>query len=229
MRFHKQSLEISWLWLERKRSEEWIFSYAVGCKKKALSNILASSSSWKITKPSYNWKSFTLIYLQGFYSWLRIFRDTSLSILVFVNKSCCLLKFFIELYFLSWLFIKISFLSLCWLFSVVHEHHMQYLLEVKLKQKWFWHLLLLGVFEFFNKYFFYYCEAYIYYQVLFIQTLDSSHCTWHLFGGQKSEVAGWKGDFGNWITKIFLKVSAQSLLLTCILHRSRLTWLNSPV
>ena len=77
--------------------------------------------------------------------------------------------------------------------------------------------------------FFYYCEAYIYYQVLFIQAFNSSHCTWHLFLGQKSEVAGWKGDFGNWITKIFLKVSAQSLLLPCILHRSRLTWADWTV
>ena len=85
-------------------------------------------------------------------------------------------------------------------------------LEVKWKWKWFWDLLLLGIFEFLNKYFFYYCEAYIYYQVLFIQAFNSSHCTWHLFWGLKSKVAGWKGDFGNWITKIFFKVSAQSLL-----------------
>ena len=85
------------------------------------------------------------------------------------------------------------------------------------------------MFEFLDKYYFYYCEAYIYYQVLFIQAFNSSHCTWHLFLGQKSEVAGWKGDFGNWITKIFLKVSAQSLLLPCILHRSRLTWADWTV
>ena len=96
---------------------------------------------------------FTLIYLQGFYSWLRIFRDTSLSILVFVNKSCCLLKFFIDLYVLSWLFIKISFLSLCWLFSAMQNIACSNL-EVKLKQKWFWDLLLLGVFKFLNRYFF---------------------------------------------------------------------------
>ena len=134
-RFHKQSLEISWPRLGRKRSEEY-FSYTIGCKKKALSNIPALSSSWKITKLSQNLTSFTLIYLQGFHSWLRIFRDNSLSILniVFVNKSCCLLKFFIELYFLSWLFIKISFLSLCWLFSVAHEHDMQYFIS-KIKMK----------------------------------------------------------------------------------------------
>ena len=127
-----------------------------------------------------------------------------------MNKSCCLLKFFIELYFLSWLFIKISFLSLCWLFSVVNEHDMQYFIsKIKMKMN-FSDLLLQGVFEFLNKYLFYYCEAYIYYQVLFIQAFNNSQCTWHLFCGQKSEVAGWKGDFGNWITKIFLKVSAQS-------------------
>ena len=62
-----------------------------------------------------------------------------------MNKSCCLLKCFIELYFLSWLFIKISFLSLCRLFSVMHEHCMQYYK----KRKWFWDLLLLE-----KKYFF---------------------------------------------------------------------------
>ena len=56
------------------------------------------------------------------------FRHTSLLIHVFVDKKCCSFKYFIELYFLSWLFAKIFFLSrlsLCQLFSVVHEHRMQ--------------------------------------------------------------------------------------------------------
>ena len=35
----------------------------------------------------------------------------ALSIHVFVNRKCCPFKCFIELYFLSWLFAKISFLS----------------------------------------------------------------------------------------------------------------------
>lgn len=52
-------------------------------------------------------------------------RHFTLNILVFVNNSCFVSKCFIESYLLSWLFIKISFLSLCWLFSVVPEHPMQ--------------------------------------------------------------------------------------------------------
>ena len=137
-------------------------------------------------------------------------------------------KIFLELYFLSWLFIKISFLSLCWLFSVMQEHCMQYF-RSKIKMRMILRPLTTRCSSFLNKYFFYCCEAYIYYQVLFIQAFNSFHCTWHLFWGQKLEVAGWKGDFGNWITKIFLKVSAQTLLLPCMLRRSRLTRLNNPV
>ena len=40
-----------------------------------------------------------------FYMTVRIFRNTSLSILVFVNNNCCLCKCFTELYFLSWLLV----------------------------------------------------------------------------------------------------------------------------
>ena len=78
-------------------------------------------------------------------------------------KVVCLLKFFIELYFLSWLFIKISFLLLCWLFSVVHEHHMQYF-RSKIKTKMILRTLTARcVWVFLNKYFFYYCEECIYF------------------------------------------------------------------
>ena len=68
-----------------------------------------------------------------------------------MNEDCCPFKCFIELYFLSWLFVKISFLLLCRLFSVVHELHARVLkmprvsnslkdygvLEVECKRKWF--------------------------------------------------------------------------------------------
>ena len=126
MRFHKQSLEISWLWLERKRPEEYLVILSV--VKRKLIERYSCLEFILINNKTVLKLNIALLYLQGFYSWvsLRIFRDTSLSILVFVNKSCCLLKFFTELYFLSWLFIKTSFLSLCWLFSVMQEHHMQY-------------------------------------------------------------------------------------------------------
>ena len=75
-----------------------------------------------------------------------------------MNRNFCPCKCFIELYFLSSLFVKVSFLSLCRLFSVVHEHSMQYskmprvscgakdygVLEVKCKREWFQNLFLLG-------------------------------------------------------------------------------------
>ena len=40
-----------------------------------------------------------------FYMTVRIFRNTSLSTLVFVNNNCCLCKCFTKLYFLSWLLV----------------------------------------------------------------------------------------------------------------------------
>ena len=49
--------------------------------------------------------------------------------------------------------------------------------------------------RFSNKYFFLLLWKAIYYQVVFSQELDSSHFSWHLFGGQKSEKAGRMGDF----------------------------------
>ena len=129
-------------------------------------------------------------------------------------KVVCLLKFFIELY----VFLDCLSRSLSYCFAGCFQSCMNNTcstLEVKLKQKWFWELLLLGVFEFLNKYFFIIVKRVSISQVLFIQALNSSHCTWHLFWRQKSKVTGWKDDFGNWITKIFFKVSAQSLLLPC--------------
>ena len=87
-----------------------------------------------------------------------------------LKKNCFPFKCFIELYFLSWFFVKISFLLLCRLFSAVHESRAVVLkitrasnslkdygvLEVKCKRKWFRDFFLLGVFDFLNKYFFYF-------------------------------------------------------------------------
>lgn len=77
-------------------------------------------------------------------------------------KVVCLLKNFIELY----IFLDCLSRSLSYCFAGCFQSCMNITcstLEVKLKQKWFWELLLLGVFEFLNKYFFYYCEACIYF------------------------------------------------------------------
>lgn len=68
-------------------------------------------------------------------------------------KVVCLLKFFIELY----VFLDCLSRSLSYCFAGCFQLFMNITcstLEVKLKQKWFWELLLLGVFEFLNKYFF---------------------------------------------------------------------------
>ena len=128
----------------------------------------------------------------------RIFKDTSLSIHVFVNKNV-LWSVSLNYISVSWLFVKISFLSLCrLLFSFSCSINMACrstqllrlygVLEVKCKGK-------------------------------------------YKFGAwQNSEVEGWTGDFGNLIKiRFFLKVFAQSPALPCILHNSRMTWLNSPV
>lgn len=229
MRFHKQSLEISWLWPQRKQPEEYLVILLV--VKRKLIERYSCLEFILINNENVLKLNIALLYLQGFYSWFRIFRDTSLSILVFTNKSCMSFKKFHWIIHLSWLFIKISFLLLCWLFSVVHEHHMQYF-RSKIKTKIILRTLTarcVWVFEYSVNTFFIIVKRVSISQVLFIQAFNSSHCTWHLFWRQKSEVTGWKDDFGNWITKIFFKVSAQSLLLPCILHRSRLTWLNSPL
>ena len=113
--------------MTRKKTFRRIFSYPIGCEKKALSDILASSLSWKNSKHVKAGLKLKLKFKSArFYSWLRIFRDTSLSIHVFVNKNCCHFKCFIEIIFLALNAVKISCLSLCeLLFSVVHEHRMQ--------------------------------------------------------------------------------------------------------
>ena len=137
-------------------------------------------------------------------------RHFTLNACLHVNKNCCSFKCFMEL-FLSWLFVKIFFLSLCRLFSVVQStSHAGVLkmprasneygvLEVKWKRKWFWDLFLPGVFDFSKKYLFSfwtvtlpitgYCS--------FKLNTNSSHCK---FGAwQNSEVARRTGHFGNWI------------------------------
>ena len=143
-----------------------------------------------------------------FCSWLRIFWDTSLSLLVFVNDNCCLDC-------LSRLFL-IVLIALPVLFSRTRTSHSGVLkmprvsnsygvLEVKCKRKWFWGLFLL----------------------LFIQTWTARTASLPLGKIQKL-LGGWvtleselKYDFSN--------VFGQSPLLPCILHNSRMNWLNSPV
>ena len=107
----KKSLEIFWP-ATRKKTEVWRINSVILLNVKriiALSDILAPSSSWKIANHETGLNSLNKLYLTNlhdFYSWLSIFKDTLLPKLVFVNKSCCLLKCFIELHF-SWLFVKI--------------------------------------------------------------------------------------------------------------------------
>ena len=119
----KKSLDIFWQRLERKRSKEYLVNLLV-VKRKLWAIFL---SRVQILKNGRHGEAGLKIKLKSarFYSPIFI----SLSIHVFVNKNCCPFKCFIELYFLSWLFVKISFLSclsLCWLlFSVTHEHRMQ--------------------------------------------------------------------------------------------------------
>ena len=105
----KKSLDIFLLWLERKHSEEYLVILLV-VKRKLWAIFLPRVYLEKIANTS---KLKLKFKSARFYSWLRIFRDTSLSIHVFVNKNCCHFKCFIELYFLPWMFVKISCLSLC--------------------------------------------------------------------------------------------------------------------
>ena len=78
----------------------------VGCKKGKLWAIFLPRVH--LEKVANTWR---LVYIcKVFYMTVRIFRNTSLSILVFVNNNCCLCKCFTELYFLSWLLV-VSFAS----------------------------------------------------------------------------------------------------------------------
>ena len=119
----KTSLDIFWPRLEWKRFEEYlvILFRPIGCKKKPWALFLPLAVH--LEKQQTRRKS------ARFYLWLRIFRDTSLSIHVFVNRHSCPFKCFIRLnyiVFLSWLFVMISSLSLFrLLFSVIQEHRIQ--------------------------------------------------------------------------------------------------------
>ena len=95
----KKSLDIFLLWLERKHSEEYLVILLV-VKRKLWAIFLPQVYLEKIANTS---KLKLKFKSARFYSWLRIFRDTSLSIHVFVNKNCCHFKCFIELYFLPWM------------------------------------------------------------------------------------------------------------------------------
>ena len=100
MRF-KKSLDIFWRQIHWKKTFRRIFSYDFGCKKKAVSHFLASSSSWKRTntgKPAWDINKLML-------TWFMIFRDTLRSILVFVNENYCLCTCFTELYLFYWLLV----------------------------------------------------------------------------------------------------------------------------
>ena len=48
IKFDKKPFDIFSPQIERKRSKEYLFIYSFGCKKKALSDFLASSSCGKI-------------------------------------------------------------------------------------------------------------------------------------------------------------------------------------
>lgn len=91
-RFHKQSLEISWLGLQRKRPEEYLVILLV--VKRKLIERYSCLEFILINNENVLKLNIALLYLQGFYSWFRIFRDTSLSVLVFTNKSCMSFKIF---------------------------------------------------------------------------------------------------------------------------------------
>ena len=95
----------------RKKTFRRIFSYKFGCRKKTLSDFLASRSSPSKTANSalgsrlkHKLKLYALR--------LRIFRDT--LILVFVNENCCLCKCFTELYlFFLLLVVSLAILIAC--------------------------------------------------------------------------------------------------------------------
>ena len=97
-----KSLQIYLLTTDRNKTFRRIFSYKFGCRKKTLSDFLASRSSPSKTvntAPGNRLKHRLKLYALR----LRIFRDT--LILVFVNENCCLCKCFTELHFFYWLLV----------------------------------------------------------------------------------------------------------------------------
>ena len=89
----KKPLDI-FLTANSKKRFRRLFIYDFGCKQKALSDSLSLSSSWKKVntgKPASNINKLML-------TWPMIFRDTLLSILLFVNENYCLCTCFTELY-----------------------------------------------------------------------------------------------------------------------------------
>ena len=116
----------------RKKTFRRIFSYKFGCRKKTLSDFLASRSS-----PSKTVNTASASRLKLYAKRLRIFRDTLM--LVFVNENCCLCKCFTELYFFYWLLVSLAILIACpWgLFSsfiMVHEHRLQKYIKSRVYQ-----------------------------------------------------------------------------------------------
>ena len=131
--------------------------------KRKLWAILASSLSWINSKRVKAGLKLKLKFKSArFYSWLRIFRDTSLSIHVFVNKNCCHFKMFHWIIFLALNVCQDLLLSALpvVVFSRTWTSHAGVLKMPRvsneygvLKVKWFWDLFLL----------------------VFIQTPDSLH------------------------------------------------------
>ena len=109
---------------DRKKTFQRIFSYKFGCRKKTLSDFLASRSSPSKTVNTAlgsRLKHKLKLYAER----LRIFRDT--LILVFMNENSCLCKCFTELYLfliVSSLSCNFNRLSVPFVF-IVHDHRLQ--------------------------------------------------------------------------------------------------------
>ena len=148
----RTSSDIFWPRLEWKLSEEYlvILFRPIGCKKKPWALFLLRSVH--LEKQQTRRKS------TRFYSWLGIFRDTSLSIHVFVYRHCCPFKCFIELYYFLVLIVcqdlfltafPVVILSRTWtshsgvLKMPRASNEYGWSLEGKCKRKWFWDLFLL--------------------------------------------------------------------------------------
>ena len=170
--------------IERKRSEEYLKYFDLSVVKRSFERYSYLEFILKKTRR----KS------ARFYSWLRFFRDTSLSIQVFVNKHRCPFKCFIELYHLNSCLDCLS-RSLSYRFSgCCFQSYLKiacrntqnptctkgiWSLEVKCKRKWFWDL--------------------------FPGSLVSA---W-----QNSEVAKRTGDFRNYILKNVFKSFCSKLII----------------
>ena len=156
---------------------------------------------------------------------IRIFRDTLLSVLVFVNENCCPCKCFIELYFSYWLW-EVSFAILI------------ALLFVFISQTWTSHVRVLKTpMPRVSNAFFSFTKPYINkrnnkHKKFFIMLKRSSFNV-HSNTRQLLALQIWrlsKVRTGWLYIKfwIFFHFLTKSALLPCIPHRSRLLWLKGP-